>query len=163
MNKTYNLKYSKEIVTRAVRSYFYRKLGIGYFIALILLSGYLVYEIVSGNRSWLIGLIGAVIGFGLLIPIAGMLGHIRIGLRKLAEMADASASLTIMENGIAVRSAIGTSEITWKTITEAWQYQEYWVVVSGGHFLMTIPLSELGDEGRAAIRDAFERAKVKMA
>jgi hypothetical protein len=137
-------------------------MGIGYFIALVLLGGYLIYEIVSGNRSWFIGLIGAVLGFGLLIPVAGMIGHTRIGLKKLAEMPDASASLTLTGNGFVVRSAIGSSEISWKTITEVWQYPEYWVALSGGHFLMTIPLSELDDDGRVSIRDAFERAKVRM-
>jgi len=91
-----------------------------------------------------------------------MIGHTRIGLRKLAEMPDASASLTLTENGFVVRSAIGSTEISWKAITEVWQYSEYWVALSGGHFLMTIPLSELDDNGRVSIREAFEKAKVKM-
>ena len=163
MNETYTLKYSKGIVTRAVRSYFLRKLGPSYFIALVLLIGYFIYELKGGNLSWLVGLLGTVIGFGLLLPIVGIIGHSRVGLQKLAEMPDATATLTITDDGLVIRSAIGSSEITWKTITEVWQYTEYWVILSSGHFLMTIPQSELDYYGRNSIRAAFEKVNIKMA
>jgi hypothetical protein len=135
-------------------------MGIGYFIALALLGGYFAYELISGERSWIIGLIGAVIGFGLIIPVAGIVGHIRIGQRKLAEMEDATATLTITDNCLIVQSAIGSSEITWKTITEVWQYPDYWLMLSGGSFLMTIPQSELDDVGRKSILAMLEKAKI---
>ena len=162
MDRTYTLKYSKDIVARAVRSYYYRKLDVCYLIALLLLSGYCLYEVASGDRSLSIGLTGAVVGFGLFMPLAGMIGHIRVKLRKLSDMAKAPVCLTITEDGLVVRSAIGSSELVWKTITEAWQYPQYWVLLSGEQFLMTVPLSELDNRERASIREAFERAKVKM-
>ena len=162
MDRTYTLKYSKDIVTRAVGAYYYRKLDVCYFIALVLLSGYCLYELASGGRSWSIGFTGAVVGFGVFLPFAGMICHMREKLRKLSDMADAPVCLTITEDGLAVRSAIGLSEVAWKTITEAWQYPQYWVLLSGEHLLMTVPLSELDDGERASIRDAFAQAKVKM-
>ncbi len=160
MKETYTLRYSKDLVKRAVLSYFFRKMGKGYFIAIVLLSGYFVYELIDGNQSWIIGLIGAVIGFAFIIPVAGIVGHIRIGLRKLVEMKDATATLTITENCLIVQSDIGSSEITWKTITEVWQYPDYWVMLSGGSFLMTIPQSELDDNGRKSILAMLEKAKI---
>jgi YcxB-like protein len=162
MNNAHTLKYERDLVTKAVRSFFLRKLGVGYFIALLLLLGYLIYDLAAGDRSWLVGTMGAVIGFGILVPLAAMIGHIRLGLRKLAEMPDATATMTITDSGLVVRSAIGSSEITWRTITEVWQYPDYWLLLSGRHFLMTLPLIELSEEERRSILAAFQKANIMI-
>ncbi len=163
MNNTHTLKYSRDLVTRAVRSFFLRKLGASYFIALLLLVGYLMYDLNGGDRSWFVGIMGAILGFGILVPLAAMFGHIRLGLRKLAEMPDATATMTITDNGLVVRSAIGSYEITWRTITEVWQYPDYWLLLSGRHFLMTLPIIELRDDERKSIQAALQKANIKFA
>jgi uncharacterized membrane protein (DUF485 family) len=163
MEKIYTLKFSRGQFLRTVRSFILRKLGLAYFIALILLLAYFVFKLHSGDRSWVVGILGSIVCFGIIIPIAAMVGHIRIGLRKLAEMPDATATMTITDNGLVVRSGSGSSDIPWKAITEVWQYPQYWLLLSGGHYLMTIPLTAINDGERNTIRELFKKANVKIA
>lgn len=161
MEDTYTLTFSKDQIIKTVRSFFLRKMGKGYFIAVVLLAAYFIFELYSANRSWYIGTVGAIIFFAFVVPIAGFVGHIRIGLRKLAEMPGGTATMTITDNGLIVRSAVASSEIPWKTITEVWQYPEYWLLLSGGHYLMTIPLAEMNESDKTRIHSAFRKANVK--
>jgi hypothetical protein len=163
MNETLTLMFSKPLVKRAVRSYFLRKMGLRYFIAMALAMVLLIYELSTGDLSWLVGLLGAIIGFGILFPVVGIIGQTRIGLQKLAEMPDATATMTLTDNGFLIRSAIGSAELNWKSVSEVWQFPDYWVLLSSGHFFMTIPQSGLDDQARDSIRAALARGNVKIA
>jgi len=161
MEDTYTLIFSRDQVIKTASSFLLQKMGRGYFIAVILLTGYFIFELYSGNRSWYIGTVGAIIFFAFVVPIALFVGHIRLGLRKLAEMPGGAATMTITDNGLIVRSAIASSEIPWKTITEVWPYPEYWLLLSGGHYLMTIPFAKMNESEKIRIHSAFKKANVK--
>ena len=110
MTGEYTLRFSPALVRSAVIGFWWRAVGLRYLLALAAFSlcvGYLVWQ---GDRSWLIGLLGAVLIFGVLIPAALFWTQYRQAFAKLRGMKSPEARLAVGDAGLTVSSDLARSE-----------------------------------------------------
>jgi drug/metabolite transporter (DMT)-like permease len=142
------LHYSEALVRRAVRSFWHRSLGWKYIAALLILFAGLASMLWGGDRSWQVGVGGAVLGFGVLFGVVLYLAHYRASLTRFRRMQIPEASLELGDERFRISSDVGSSDLAWSVITEVWRFPEFWLIfVSRGQFI-TIPTADLDPETR---------------
>jgi hypothetical protein len=92
------LRYSEELVIQAVRSYWRRSIGLGTIVGTLIVSAMLVWRLAEGDTSWRVGLLAAVVGLGIIMPLAVYLVHYRSSMSKFREMANPVATLVAEES-----------------------------------------------------------------
>jgi hypothetical protein len=134
------------MIRRAVNAFWWRVVGWRYLIAELVVAASFVSLIISGDRSWLVGLIGAALVFGTLFPGALYLVHYRGSLGRLRRMRSPEATFEPGADGFRVASDAGLAEIPWAQVTELWRFPEFWLVLFSPAQFMTLPTADL-DEG----------------
>ena len=149
--KPYKLKYSEALIREGVLAYWRKQIGVMFPFVTILLSTLLVYLLVMGNRSWLVGVLGVVILLAFIIMVLSYTVHMRRSLTRLRRMNKPEAILELGEERFKVTSDLGSSEIQWSLIQKLWRFDNIWLLhFSGGEF-MSIPVAELPDEAKSFI------------
>ena len=151
MTDEYLLRFSPALVRRAVLGFWWRTVGFGYPLALMLSAlcvGFLAWQ---GDRSWVIGFVAAVLVLGIVVPIALLCTHYRQAFAKLRGMKTPEARIAVGEAGLTVTSDLARSEIPWSTITEVWRFPDFWLLVFSRSQFMTIPLASLPADVRGRI------------
>ena len=143
------LHYDEELLRRAVLRYWWRQIGIGYILALAVLAACLIILIESGNTSWFVGATGTVLGMCLFVMIALYVVSYRRALQKLKMMGEPQATLILSESSLTMSSGAGSSTVPWSTITEIWQFPDFWLLFFSKTNFSTLPLADVSPEARA--------------
>ncbi|MFN9548896.1 MAG: YcxB family protein [Pirellulaceae bacterium] len=162
MTGEYTLRFSPALLRSAVIGFWWRTVGIRYLLALAAVSlcvGYLVWQ---GDRSWLIGLLGAVLIFGGLIPAAFFWTQYRQAFAKLRGMKSPEARLAVSDAGLTVSSDLARSEIPWSAVTAVWRFPMFWLLVFSRSQFLTIPLESVPLDVRDRIMSGVEKAGGKV-
>ncbi|MFM8292118.1 MAG: YcxB family protein [Planctomycetia bacterium] len=158
MTGEYTLRFSPALARRAVFGFWWRTVGPRYLLTLAAVSlcvGYLVWQ---GDRSWLIGVFGAVLIFGAVIPGALFWTQYRQAFAKLHGMKTPEARLAVSDAGLTVTSDLARSEIPWSTVTGVWRFPAFWLLVFSRSQFMTIPIDSVPLDVRNRITSAVEKA-----
>jgi hypothetical protein len=147
------LKYDAPLIVRAVRSYWRRSLGWSTLLGVPALCAYLAYLVMSGDRSWRLGLAIGAAAVGVLMPFLVYRVHFRNSMAKLQQMRSPSAVLDVEQDSFTVTSDIGASTLRWDTVKELWRFDEYWLFLFSRAHFMTIPLVDVSADMRAFIRE----------
>ena len=135
--------YTRPIIRKAVRHFWLRFIAWHGFAAItICLIGTTVLA-VAGNRSWMIGALGAA-GLILLITSTSVyVVFLRRSMWKFDRMASKSVAFTFSEDRFTTASDLGSSELSWKAIEQVWRFPEVWLLFAAKTTYVTLPIAEI--------------------
>jgi hypothetical protein len=158
--ETVTLKYSEQFIKDAIRSYWWKNIGPIFPSVSLLLAAFVIYRALGGDRSWVIGVIGAIVVIAFLVMAASYFVHLKRSLSRLRRMKIPEATLELGEERFRIASDVGTSEIQWSLIKQIWCFKHAWLLLFTGSEFMTLPTDGLSDEAKSYIA---ERAKANGA
>jgi YcxB-like protein len=131
-----NAEITQALVKKSTRRFVWCQYGVGYLVAMgFVLLGFLS-ELVFGDREWLLGAFGVILGLGLIFPIS-MWRNLEIAnLSLLEKMEKPWVHFVFDEKGIVTDSELGSSSLTWKTVTEVCEFPEFWFLFVGKNHLV---------------------------
>lgn len=145
------LEYTVPLLREAVRGFWRRSVGAGLFIAIAICAGMLIFLLMQGDRSWVVGVIAAVLAFGAMLAAAVYVVHFRNSLQKFRDMGSPQAIFKASEHSFTVISAAGTSTLPWSSVKEVWKFKNCWLLLFSKAQFMTLPLACIPEETRAFI------------
>ena len=160
--ETIKLEYSKPLIMRAIKAYWWRQVGPLFLMATIFMAGFLIYRVVQGDRSWLIGLIGTVVFMAVTIMVASYLVHLKRSLSKLELMGKPEATLELEDDRFRVSSGSGSSEIEWSLIKQVWCFDEVWLLFFSAGEFMTLPIKNVSAESKELIISKLKMVGAKV-
>ncbi len=137
------LTYTEPLVRKAVFAFWRRTVGIGFFIALGLLSCSLILLIWQGDRSWVVGALGAFLVFGLGFALLVYVVHFRNALAKFRGMGAPTATLLVDDASFTMASGLGSTTLQWSAVTEVWRFPSFWLVLFSKAQFVTFPLASV--------------------
>lgn len=149
--ESYKLKYSETLIREGILAYWRKQIGILFPLVTVLLTAYLAYLLATGNRSWLVGVLGTVIFLAFITMAASYVVHMGRSLKRLRRMKRPEAVLELGEERFKVTSDIGSSEIQWSLVRKLWRFENIWLLFFSGSEFMSIPVAELPAEARSFI------------
>ena len=157
------LHYSEPFIREAIRAYWWKQIGPKFLIATILMVIFLVYRLVSGDRGWIVGVVGAVLALAFGIMIATYFVHLRRSLSRLRRMKVPEGTLEIAEDRFKITSDVGTSEIDWSLISGIWRFEKVWLLFFSAGEFMTLPIRDIPPESMSFILKKAEANGAKIA
>lgn len=146
--KSFKLHYSEPLIRSAVWVFWCRVTGWRYFVAIALVLGSLIYSIASGDRSWWVGISASILCLAVIFAITLYVTHYRGAMMRFRRMQSPKATFEAGPDRFRLTSDVGTSELSWNTITEVWQFPEFWLLFLSRAQFITLPLADLDTEAR---------------
>ena len=157
------LRYTERLVAQAVRAFWRKSIGPGLMVAVGLMIVLLVWLLVAGERSWILGLTAAVVLLGIAMPIAVYFVQYRNSMGKFREMSQPVAELVVADDTFTLSSDRGTTSLKWNTVTEVWRYESLWLLLFSKAQFVTLPLQDVPAEMQAFILDRVTASGGKIA
>ena len=145
------LHYSEDLVERAVVAFWLHHFEWKFWAAMLLTAACTAYLVVLGDRSWLVGAVGAVLVVGLGVAASSFITQRRSALQRLRNLGLLEVTIEVHEAHLRMESGAGSSEIPWKLITEVWTYPDFWLVCLSPSQFFTLPTEDLTEEMRATL------------
>ena len=148
--------YERDVISEAARRFVFRSIrwdGFAVFFALVAALGYLL---ATGDRSWIVGFVAAVV---LLMAIFGVALYVvpyRRSLARFERMSAKTAELSFTETGVRMTSDLGQQEFRWQLIDRVWTYPRVWLLFVGGTY-MTLPPANLDEETKTFVLDHIKQ------
>ena len=111
----------------------------------------MLYRALDGDRSWFIGVIGAIVVIGFAVMVVSYFVHLSRSLGRLRRMKIPEATLELSEESFKVTSDVGASEMQWSIGKQIWCFEHAWLLFFAGSDFMTLPTDGLSDEAKAFI------------
>jgi hypothetical protein len=154
--KSVTLRYSEQLVRAAVKAFWFRSTGWSYFVALAVVMGALLYLLVVGSRSWVVGALGMLVALGAVMAVVLYIVQYRGALLRLRRMRTPEAVLHAGQDCFKIVSDIGASELSWRAVREIWRCPDFWLLFISRAQFITLPIAALDSETQQFI---LERVK----
>jgi len=151
MDREVVVKYTPEIIRFAARQFWWRSFGRRGLVIFALLLALAVYFFVTGDRSWLIGFLGAAVLVCLFIGIFSYRSSLSRPMEKFKAMKSATARFRFTGRGIWAESDVGSAEISWAFIEKIWAFPNVWLLFYPKQGYSTLPVTEIDEELRQFI------------
>lgn len=146
MNREITASYSRELVKFVVWKFWTRSIGLSGFAAFAALCIAFIFVFIIGDRSWLLGFLGAAVVFTLGIGGASYFIYLNRSMEKFNRMETPTAKFHFTDEGIGIESDIGKNQLSWKMIEKIWEYPAVWLVFIAKQGYITLPTANLDDE-----------------
>jgi len=156
------LIYSTPLLRQAVFAFWWRSVGVGFFVALLIAAIGLVVLVALGQASWLIAGLAAVLLVGIAFAIVVYVVHYRRSLHKFRQMDEPRATFCADESSFTMTSDIGTTTLQWSAVKELWQFPRVWLLLYSKAQFTTLPLACLSPETQAYIVQCVRAAGGKV-
>lgn len=156
------LKYSEQYVRDAVRLYWRRTIGLVYPVVSLLLAVFVIYQVMNGERSWFVGVVGAVAAISIAVIIAVYFVNLSRSLGRFRRMKDPVATLELGQERFKIVSDVGTSEISWALIKQLLCFEHIWLVLFSSSEYITLPVDDLSEQEKQFIIDQMKENGVKI-
>ena len=123
----------------------------------------LVWRLAEGDRSWLVGLVAALVLIGVLLPLMVYLVHYRNSIGKFRQMAEPLAEFIADEDQFTLSSSLGATTLKWNAVTEVWRLETLWLLLFSKAQFVTLPLEGMSEQMRSFILDKVRAAGGKIA
>lgn len=147
------LHYSEALVRSAVVAFWWRTVGWKFVVAFLALAGALGYLVLAGDRSWLVGALGAVLGLALALVVTIYVVHLRGSLQRFRRMTTKEASLTADSDKLVLASDVGTSELRWAAVCDVWRFERFWLLFFSRAQFVTLPVADLDGHAQEFIAE----------
>jgi drug/metabolite transporter (DMT)-like permease len=162
MSHQVTFQFDEHLIRRAVLWRLRRHYGIIYVVALLIAAAYLIAAVISGDQSWLVGVVGTILALGTVFPIASYAVASRRAVRRIREMAVPEATFTASEQTYSISSGGGSSTLPWSTLTEVWQHPDFWMMFLSKSQYFVIPLAGFTPEVREFVLQRVRDAGAKV-
>jgi hypothetical protein len=156
------LHYSEALLNRVIRSFWWRKTGPAYFAAIAIIGACFVYFVSRGDRSWWVGVMGVVLVLAVAMAFVIWSVHRGRTLLRFRRMGRPVAMLVMSDQRLRLESDVGSSELAWTLVTEAWDFPDYCLLFLSPAQFVTIPLADLDAAARDYLDARLRNANVKM-
>jgi hypothetical protein len=156
------LTYSESIVARAVLLYWRRTVGIGLLVVVALMIALLAWMIASGDRSWFVGVVAAVVVLGMAFPVLVYVVHFRNSMRKFRAMQKPVADFVADEEAFTLSSDLGSTTVKWNMVTELWRYDSLWLLLFSKAQFVTVPLHGVPERMRTFVMEHIKASGGKI-
>lgn len=129
-----------------------------YPLAVVLVLASIVFDLLRGDRSWLVGAMGAVLAMALIFPLVLYRNQLSAALFKFRALQGEPVVFQISESSFTIRSAAGSAELPWNAITEVWRYDDCWLLLFSKAHFMIFPLENVTSEMQSSV---LERIREK--
>ena len=148
--------YDRDLIAEAARRFVSRSIRWDGFAAFFVLVGVLAYLVATGDRSWIVGLVGAVVLLMAIVGVALYVVPYRRSLARFDRMSSKSADLLFTEGGLRMTTDLGQQEFRWKLIERVWTYPRVWLLFVGGTY-MTLPPGNMDEETKRFVLDQIRQ------
>ncbi len=145
------LIYNEPILRQAAFSFWRRTVGVPFVFSMLVTTASFIALLIRGDRSWVIGVMGAAISIGFLMSVSIYFVHFKNAMRKFREMGSPKATLRLDALTFTLVSDVGESTLQWSVVKEVWQFQNVWLLIFSKAHFSTLPLENLSTEIRAFI------------
>lgn len=152
------LHYSKPLMRRVVFAFWRRTVGIAFPLVLVVLATLIMVCAGLYGMNWFLTLLAAVVILGTLLIFVIFVTHYRHLMARFGKLESPNATLVVSSEQFTVTSDLGSSTMTWRTISEIWCFPEFWLVMFSKSQFMTLPLSGISTEVQQFIREQVEKA-----
>jgi hypothetical protein len=121
-----------------------------------------VILVASGDRTWFVGMVGSAIVLFVGVAAFVFVFHYRATIGRLRRMQRPEAQLVLLNHGFRITSDAGMSELPLNTISEAWCFPSFWLMLVTRSQFFTLPLADLSDEARRHILGRLKAHGVKI-
>ncbi|MDJ0721677.1 MAG: YcxB family protein [Desulfobacterales bacterium] len=160
--KAITLTYSEDLIKETVRAYWWKKIGFLFIFALLVLTAFLTYLLLRGDRSWLVGAIGCIVVLGVAVIVGSYLVYLRHAKLRFERMEKPEATLEIENDSFTISSDFGASTIKWSTIAEVQQTSNAWLVYFSETETMTLPLKTIPPDAKRFLRTQFKKHHIRL-
>ena len=157
------LRYTEDIVARAVFEFWRRSIGIGIGVAIAIMIGLLIWRVTDGDRSWFVGLLAAIVLLGILLPLMVYVVHYRNSMSKFRDMAEPIAEFVADEDEFTMSSSRGTTTLKWGAVTEVWCFESLRLLLFSKAQFVTLPLEGLSEQMRSFVLERVRAGGGKIA
>lgn len=140
------LVYNESLIKKAVLSFWWRIIGVKFIVAIVLLNIGLAYGFCVGEKSWLMGIYATTLFFAITFMVALYLIHYRNSIQKFKAMGNPQASLTLSKDSFSLSSGAGSATLPWSSVTEVWQFPDFWLLFFSKSQFSTLPIANLSPE-----------------
>ena len=156
----FDLHFTKPLVIRAVNRFWLRLLGIPIIVIFVFSLAGLIYAIVNGHRSWLIGSIGAILVFVLLILVAIYVKQYRDSVKKFRNLDEEKAHFAFNDFNFIIESAMGRVDMKWSVVQKVWIFPEFWLLFVGPSQFFTLTTADISEDMQQELKALFETHKI---
>ncbi|MGB7815735.1 MAG: YcxB family protein [Methylotenera sp.] len=156
------LIYNESLIKKAVLSFWWRVVGAKYLLAVALVTFGLVYGYSVGDKSWLMGIYATILFFSITFIVALYLIHYRSSIQKFKAMGSPQATFTLTKDSFSLASGAGSATLPWSSVTEVWQFPEYWLFFFSKSQFSTLPVANLSPDIQAFIIERINYAGGKI-
>ena len=122
----------------------------------------LVYGIVHGDRSWLVGALGATVFVLLVFAQQIRSAHMRDSIKKLQRLNDGKILLSASDDGLTFESSTGSMLMRWNDLKEVRLNRDYWLLLRAPNDFSTLPLANIAEGLQADLLSRFRAAGVRV-
>ena len=146
MKKEFKLIYTQSILRRALNRYFSKLIGPLFPILYFFISIFTIYRIISGDKSWMVGALAAVIIITAFIMTFSYIHSLKRVKETFISLQSGDCIFSITEFGISYSSPLGTAEIPWKRFISAKNYDDFILLDMGISGYTSIPVESIDTE-----------------
>jgi hypothetical protein len=161
MRHVTTLHYTEELVRSAVLSFWRRSVSWKLIAAIAICVAGFAFLLMSGDRSWSIGVLGTVLFFAVLLVAMIYVVHLRQSLQKLRALGNPVATFAAEEGSFTVTSDVGTSTFRWSAVHDIWQFERYWLLLLSRAQFVTLPLIDIPGEMRSYVLERVMASRAR--
>lgn len=162
MNYETTLTYSEPLIRQAVFAFWRRVVGLKFAVAILLTSFGVGFGVAHGDSSWVIGMSGTVLAFGVIFVVAIYFVHYRNSIVKLRDMGSPNATFRTDEHSFTITSGSGTATLQWVAVKELWKTPNAWLMLYSKSHFTTLPVACLSSEMQSFILQRIQAAGGKI-
>jgi hypothetical protein len=132
-------------------------------VAVLVTIAAFLWFVANGDRTWVVGLLGAVVALGVLFPALVYVVHYRNSMSKFREMAEPVAEFIADDDAFTLTSDRGTTTLKWSSIREVWRYDLLWLLLFSRAQFVTVPLDGVSEQMRAFVLKRIRASGGKVA
>jgi hypothetical protein len=150
----FNVEYTEPMVRDAVRTFLWHRLKRRWtlWVGMLLLVASMVMLLLTGDRSWFLGLVAATPGFFVLILWLLYRAHLTNSLGKLRQMGVPKAEFKLENDSLTITSGSGAATLPWSTIQEILVAPQFWALCTATNQFLTLPTVSVPPEALEFIR-----------
>lgn len=153
MNAEITVTYSREVLEAAAKRFWLRSIGWSGFAAFGFLLIAFVVLLIRGDRSWYVPVGGTILVFAFAVGTAGYFIYKSRALSVFAQMREPKATMRFDDEGISVKSDLGSSQFRWVMIRKIWRFPDAWLLFYSNQSYSTLPINVVSDDLRRFIID----------
>lgn len=153
MATTVTLQFTEADVRTAVNCYWKRTVGVTFVVATVFLIAVFLWRVAGGDRSWIIGALGAFLLLVVVIVATAYIAPYRHALAAFRALDPPEATMTLDDATLSIASSVGSSTVAWSTVKELWRFERVWLLLFSKAQFVTLPVRCLSPEAQAEITE----------